>query len=408
MASTHPSLLVALHGGTLSGIDTYAEQIAVTAAGVGYDVTLLAIGEKTGAGLERRLRGHRIRVLATADVARTALARLARQVPGVSMAEMRALVEGALKGAAVHTDVAHVNHPGLAPAVRPFAERVTAGAWFYPHAAGGRMAETWRHTGRHVPRRAAFALKGLAHYLNDRAGYPACDAVAAPTERLARQLRALGIHAAVCPPPTQPLARTRIEAEAKPVGAWRITICAGDLSHPRKNVPAAIAAVGILGRQGHMIELVLIGPRADRLQREMSVLPPSVTVRAMGPLSRNETEGWFGSSDVLVVPSLYEEWGYVATEAMMTGTPVAAFSVYPFDEMLSASLGACARDMSARALAEAIVRAVGRGGDRRAVKAAASARFGAAATARQLSAMWTVTAGPSRPAKIAAVTAGTR
>lgn len=408
MASTHLSLLVALHGGTLSGIDTYAEQIALTAADVGHDVTLLAIGQKTGEGLERRMGHHRIRVVATGDLARTALRRLARQLPGVSLAEMRALVTEALLGVALHADVAHVNHPGLAPAVRPFAERVTAGAWFYPHAAGGRMAETWRHTGRHFPRRAAFALKGLAHYLNDRAGYPACDAVAAPTERLASQLRALGIHAAVCPPPTQPLAGTRIEAQAKPVGAWRITICAGDLSHPRKNVAAAIDAVGILGRRAHMIELVLIGRRADRLQREISVLPPSVTVRAMGPLSRNETEGWFASSDVLVVPSLYEEWGYVATEALITGTPVAAFSVYPFDEMLSASLGACAHDMSARALADAIVMAVDGGGDRTAVATVASARFGAAATARKLSAMWTAQPGSSRQAEIAAVTVGTR
>ena len=380
------SILVALHGGGLSGIDTYAEQVAAVAAASGHRVTLLAAGERAAAGLRRRMPAQ-VKIDQTPELQASGLRRLARKVPTLEMGELRGLLAASLAELGERFDVVHLNHPALAPAARRHAGRVVAGAWFYPHSPVGRVAETWRHTGRRFPRSAAFAVKGLAHYMNDRRGYRACDAIAAPTELLAAQLRARGVAAITVPPPVQPVEPSATHA-VRSAASTRIIVCCGDLSHPRKNVAAGVRAVGILAKGGRAIELVLVGRNVSSLDAELASLPWSVAVRAPGPLPREEIHAWMESSDLLLLPSLYEEWGYVATEALLAGTPVAAFPVYPFLEILSAPLGVCAGNMSPAAMAAAIERLLGSGARRRDVRSAAVRRYGADVAARRLEALW--------------------
>jgi glycosyltransferase involved in cell wall biosynthesis len=305
--------------------------------------------------------------------------------------EAQALLDGSLSRLGKRFDVAHLNHPGLARAARPYADRVVVGGWFYPHSPRERMVETWRHTGAVFPKSAAFALKGLSHYWNDRQGYSASDCVVAPTELLAAQLENIGIHAIACPPPGR-----RVDVNPNLIqgnfrraeGRRQITIICGNLAHPRKNVRAGLRAVGLLARAGMKLNLELIGHHADALSAELNALPPSIHVQAAGALPREEVDRRLRSSDVLLVPSLYEEWGYVATEAALSGTPVVAFPVYPFVEILAAPVGLCAQDMSPEALARGLTHVLLSESSRSAVASAADRRFGAEAVGARLSEIW--------------------
>jgi glycosyltransferase involved in cell wall biosynthesis len=385
------TVLVALHGGSLSGVETYAEQIAAAGASASHKVTLVAVGSDVADNLYSRAGSSSVRVVATDPLPRSGWKSAARLLPTFAMAETQVLLERSLRRLGKRFDVAHLNHPALAKAVRPYADRVVVGGWFYPHGARERMVETWRHTGATFPKSAAFALKGLSHYWNDRQGYSASDCVVAPTELLAAQLEAAGIHAIACPPPGR-----RVEADPnllqgnfrRAEGRRQITIICGNLAHPRKNVRAGIRAVGHLARAGMKLNLELIGHNADALSAELNALPPSVHVLVPGALPRDQVDARLKSTDVLVVPSLYEEWGYVATEAALSGTAVVAFPVYPFVEILAAPLGMCALDMSAEALARALTHVLLSEGSRSSVASAAERRFGAEAVGVRLSEIW--------------------
>jgi len=384
------SVLVALLGGNLSGVETYAEQIASAAATASHRVTLVAVGRDLADAAATHLGGG-VRVIASDPMPLSRWRAAARQVPTLALIEMQALLDSRLRALGERFDVAHLNHPALAGTARRYADRVIVGAWFYPHRPRARFTDTWRHTGAQFPRSAGLAVKGLSHYWNDRLGYSACDCVVAPTEMFAEQLRSIGIPALACPPPCRPPAlatdQTR-ELRRRSGQGRRVTICCGDLSHPRKNVRAGIRAVGILAAAGMPIDLELIGGNADSLGAEIRALPSSVDVDTPGRLSREQVEARLRNTDVLAMPSLYEEWGYVATEALLCGTPVVAFPVYPFVEMLASPLGSSARSMSPDDFALDIGRVLEAGSSRSTVRSAALRTFGPEAVEAKLSRIW--------------------
>ena len=388
MDENHLSVLVALHTGNLSGIETYAEQIAAAAAEGPNHVTLVAVESEVSDGLSARL-GAGVRVI-TCDPLPSAGWRLAaRQVPTVALMELQALLGRRLQLLGERFDVAHLNHPALAATARPYADRVVVGGWFYPHRPRQRLVETWRHTGSRFPKSAGLAVKSLSHYWNDRRGYSASDCVVAPTQLLADQLRSLGIAAVTCPPPGgRVTAGGHTGAIRDGSGRRRIVMCCGDMSHPRKNIRAGIRAVRILAAAGMPIDLELIGSKTEALAEDVRALPASVRVVAPGRLSRERVADRLKSADVVVVPSLYEEWGYIATEAMLAGTPVVAFPVYPFVEILAGPLGRAAASMTPDSLAVAIKEVLESDVSRTSVAAYAARAFGSEAVGARLSEIW--------------------
>jgi len=96
----------------------------------------------------------------------------------------------------------------------------------------------------------------------------------------------------------------------------------------------------------------------------------------------------FREADIFVTSSLYEEWGYAAVEALLCGTPVVAYPVYPFPQLLRDGLGIVAQEVSSRSLAQAIESAAN-GGVRPDLALAAAERFGVPAISRQITRIWT-------------------
>ncbi len=384
-------VLVGVHGGGFTGIDTYAEQLAVTAAEVAAEVVLLATTRPVAEALRRRV-GSRVQV-ADLGLGPTTprQARLFRLSPTAARRHLERGLAPALTRWAGGIDVVHLNHPPLATVARGTGGRVVVAGWFHPHAATGRMVETWRHTGRRLPRSAAMAVKALGHYRNDVRGYRAADCITTPTEELASALRRKGLPARRLVPPAAPPLQPPGAAETGDGGRGdrlRLVVCCGDLGHPRKNVAAALAAAGELAERGRPSLLTLVGRNAEALRRDIDRLPSGAEVVAVGSLPPADVAAQFRAADVLLLPSLFEEWGYVAVEAALQGTPVVAFPVYPFAEMLVPPVGRTAGSLAVGALADAVAKSMLRRAPRAEVAAAAAARFGAAAVAAELEALW--------------------
>ena len=168
------------------------------------EVTLLATHAALALTLEQRLAGTGVRVVDLGLGPPTAWQRRRERLsPGYAARRLRTAIRRGLPRLG-HYDAAHANHPALAAALRPLADRVVVAAWFYPHAPIGRAVATWEHTGRRFPRSAGLAVKGFLHYRNDVRGYRVADCAVAPTLVLTEQLRRAGIPAVHSPPPCRP------------------------------------------------------------------------------------------------------------------------------------------------------------------------------------------------------------
>lgn len=400
-ASGPLNVMVGVADDHIGGIGTYADCVAAAAALAGHDVTLVVTTPAVKEKLRQRLDGTGVKLI---DLGLPGLAdsnfRWRRLVPGAVVRYLSSGLSRRLPELGQHFAIAHLNVPALAPVVRPYAQRVFVAAWFYPHGLKARLA-TWKYT-RGTPRsslmrRAAIMAKAISLYRSDVRGYRASDIVVAPTDTLATQLNSLGIPSVVCHAPVwlsssfahlnQADATPRAKASGKVNDELRLVTCAVDLSHPRKNVRDTVEALGLLAGRGKRVVLDAIGGRFDALRETIAALPAGVTVNEIGHLPREQVHARIKQADVFVTSSLYEEWGYAAVEALLCGTPVAAYPVYPFPHLLREGLGVVAQDVSAGSLAEAIRKASG-AAVRPDLAQAAADRFGAPAISRQLTQIW--------------------
>jgi glycosyltransferase involved in cell wall biosynthesis len=377
-------VLIGVQDAGFNGIETYAEQVAVVGAAAGHEITLLVTSDAVADTVARRIDpGIRIEHLGLAPAGRAA-AIAGRLWDGVAMRRLDDAVRRWVANRRERFDVAHLNRPVLARTIRPVADRVVVGAWFYPHQPATRVVETWRHNRGPVLRRLVLAGKSISYYRGDAAGYSAADCIAAPTTQLTEQLRGQRLPAEWCPPPVQVASGSPVTKPRD--GRLRLVSISGDLTHPRKNLRATLDAAGVIANGGRGVVVEMIGRNPEPLRRYAGALPKGVEVIFPGPLERTIVHQHVRAADALVLPSLYEEWGYVAVEALLLGVPVVTFPVYPFSSMLSDGLGVVADAMTPDALARAIDAAVRDARDD--LASAAAARYGAEAIGGRLSSLW--------------------
>ncbi len=395
------NVLVGIHEGGFNGIDAYAEQVASAAARAGAQVTLLASTSKIAEASRGRLGDADVEVC---DVGLTQPGRIVETAQrlwhGVRMQRLGAALERTLATLGRSFDVIHLNHPGLAGTARPWGQRIIVAAWFHPHALAGRLGETWRHTRGSLARRPIITAKSLAFYLSDERGYRAADVVVCPTQSLADQLRAQGKKAVVCPPPVRvsaPAAESTSHSQRAPRSSGagrRLLVCCGDLSHPRKNVGDALRAAQSLPASLGQVEMTLVGGRGETLQALARETPSHVRFEFPGRMQPAKLHELMRRVDALVIPSLYEEWGYVVVESLLCGTPAVAYPVHPFPDMLAGGFGSLAESATPGALARAIEQSLAapRPAD---LAEHAAARFGSAAIGERLLSLYRGDADPA-------------
>jgi glycosyltransferase involved in cell wall biosynthesis len=114
----------------------------------------------------------------------------------------------------------------------------------------------------------------------------------------------------------------------------------GELSH-RKNIPTLLRAMAHLRSQGKWRErqLVLAGAEApgmlggDEIHETIRQLDLSGSVVLAGRVADEYLPGLYAEAAMLVMPSLYEGFGFPVLESMAAGTPVAASSTSSLPEV---------------------------------------------------------------------------
>lgn len=130
----------------------------------------------------------------------------------------------------------------------------------------------------------------------------------------------------VCRRPQQNEVRKFLKKYNIPVGPHVVFL--GRLSH-QKGVTYLIKAVGELKRHGTKATLILAGDGPYRAEIQKEVARQGISDRTIftGFIHHDDVPVLLCSANVLVVPSIYEEFGSVLLEAMAAGVPIIASRV---------------------------------------------------------------------------------
>lgn len=331
-----------------SGLAVATVDTALALDEAGVDVTLFALAgstlpERAEAISDRVVRLRPIPRLLRGRAGSTALFLVAK------LAISRRLAEASRQHP---VDVLHVLSPGMA-ALLPRGPRVLVQAWFHPPRLLARLRTLLPFTARWFLYPVSLVVH-VQSYLSDLAGYRRADLVLANTEVAAEALRSRGFEAVCVPPPievdTEPLARRDGQA-------LRLAFCGHPLAQKRKGLRFLFEALPAVRRRP--LVLTLVGGMDSSLEQGVERMRDAgVEVRVLGRVPREDyLELLANETDLLLFPSLYEEWGYALFEALGRGVPALAFDLYPFSEIIDERTGLLARPRDAAALASAIERA---------------------------------------------------
>lgn len=131
-----------------------------------------------------------------------------------------------------------------------------------------------------------------------------------------------------------------LRTQAKQAGALK-TVLAARIS-PMKNTLAAIRMVGQLEGE---VELDLWGPLEDReywaaCQQQMLLCRPNVKVRYRGEVAHEQLHVLLHGYDVMLLPTLGENFGHSIIEALSAGLPVVISDRTPWQGLMDVGVGA--------------------------------------------------------------------
>jgi glycosyltransferase involved in cell wall biosynthesis len=184
--------------------------------------------------------------------------------------------------------------------------------------------------------------------------------LALPAERIS--VIHLGVDAAFFRPPREGVvaALRREWAARAPAAAGReprFVLHVGSCV-PRKNVEAAIAALGLLRRDGHDVVLVQIGgrfgPAHDAAVGAAGVVDAVIQYPSVDEPTLRRA---YHAADVLAMPSTYEGYGLPTLEAMAAGLPVVTSGAGGLAEAVGSAalvVGPCSAETLARGLARVL------------------------------------------------------
>lgn len=109
----------------------------------------------------------------------------------------------------------------------------------------------------------------------------------------------------------------------RPDGVATRMLCCGVLSE-RKGVLPFLTQLDLWAQANPSVPLELwwVGGGEMRAVLEGFACAPNLTQRFIGDIPYAELPSWYSQTDILVFPSLLDEWGLVVNEAMAAGLPV--------------------------------------------------------------------------------------
>jgi glycosyltransferase involved in cell wall biosynthesis len=129
---------------------------------------------------------------------------------------------------------------------------------------------------------------------------------------------------------------------------------------PQKGVATLLAAFAGLTTPGARLVLVGDGPDRDDLERQARRLGVRDRIHVTGFVPHSRIPAVLASADLLVLPSVYEEFGTVLVEAMQVGLPAVASRVGGIPEVVEDGVtGLLVPPGDPRSLAAAIDRVLG-------------------------------------------------
>jgi len=219
------------------------------------------------------------------------------------------------------------------------------------------------------------ASEGIA-----RRTFAAADLVCPVSEGQRRLLDAGGwLRRAEVVPNVVDTERFRPSGAAPPAGPARILVVAA--FDPVKGIGDLVEAAGLLAatRSDFRIDVVGDGPLRGTLERRAEQLGLGSRLVFHGARPRDDVAARMQQASFAVVPSRYDTFSVVLSEAMACGLPVVATSVGGIPERVHAGNGLLCQAGDPAALAAAIARMIEghRGYDRRAIAAAVRATLSA-------------------------------
>ena len=126
---------------------------------------------------------------------------------------------------------------------------------------------------------------------------------------------------------------------AKKPGVLRIVLAAR--ISPMKNT---LTAIRIAGQLKGEVELDLWGPLEDREYwsvciQQMRLCPPNVKVRFQGEIGHEQLQALLPEYDLMLLPTLGENFGHSIIEALSAGLPVVISDRTPWKNLMNAGVG---------------------------------------------------------------------
>ena len=211
----------------------------------------------------------------------------------------------------------------------------------------------------------------------ERAGTARADAVIVLTPRQARLTAGDGVadeRIHVIPPGVVAVDPGAVNRPPKRVDGRPVVLFVGRLS-PQKGVRYLIEAAARMTRADFVIRLVGDGPERPELEALVDRLRLAERVRFDGFVAHDDVAAIMAAADVLVLPSVAEEFGSVLVEAMQAGLPVVATRTGGIADAVG-DAGVLVPPRDPAALAAAIERLFADGAERQRLSALARRRAG--------------------------------